>query len=439
MNDSGNGNDKERDRGEINSFVRKRMVLGILLALVILWVAGALMGLFQDAPLGNLARTITTKNQEPPASTPPVVKSDAPETVAHETTLETHAAPVVTSHSTSEKSSEVAKTASGGHEEPAEKVAPPPPAGTDTNTALSESDHSSTPSKADALPAAGHTGSTTEDQHAALPAADDSSSGTPKAHALSATLQLAKGMKFVTAAIEPMRYELTERFYGWRPNDIMDFTDNVNNFQLGVLEVTRRTVVSLTERISRTGSTASFDKNLENAMNWFMIKADRYWFPSPESKYKAGLDELNAYREKLAIGEAPFHTRTDNLIPLLSAYEDLLGSCDENLVKHKEKDGTQVSFFSADDYFFYAQGVASAMHTVLEAVYEDFHTTIDTRRGIEVLHHAIDSCRLAMEIDPFIITDSSLDGLLANHRANMAARISHARFYIGVLIKALST
>jgi len=248
-----------------------------------------------------------------------------------------------------------------------------------------------------------------------------------------------KGVAFVEATIKPLDYELNERSWGWRPNDILDFTDNVNNFQLGVLEVTRRTAVILTERISRTGTTAAFDRNLERAMNWFMIKSDRYWFPSPESKYKAGLNELMTYKEKLEKGEANFHTRTDNLIPLLMAYEDLLGSCEENLVKTKEDDGSSVSFFKADDYFFYAQGIASSMHTILEAVLEDFLITVESRRGAEVLHHAIESCHHATEIDPLLITNSSLSGILANHRANLAAPMSHARFYIGVLIKTLST
>ncbi|MGW8326111.1 MAG: DUF2333 family protein, partial [Desulfobacterales bacterium] len=234
-------------------------------------------------------------------------------------------------------------------------------------------------------------------------------------------------------------YELNDRFWGWRSNDILNFTDNVNNFQLGVLEVTRRTVVALTERISRTGATAAFDENLENAMNWLMIKARKYWFPSPESKYNASLNELRIYMEKLEIGEANFYSRTDNLIPLLMAYEDLLGSCEENLVKTKEDDGSSVSFFKADDYFFYAKGVVSAMGTILEAVQEDFIDIVETRGGIDVLHHAIESCHHASEIDPWVITNSSLSGILANHRANLAAPLSHARFYIGVLIKTLST
>ena len=249
----------------------------------------------------------------------------------------------------------------------------------------------------------------------------------------------AVGVAFVEAAIAPLNYELNERFWGWRPNDILDFTDNVNNFQLGVLEVTRRTVVALAERISRTGSTAAFDEHLENAMNWLMIKARKYWFPSPEDKYNDSLDELRKYIKALEKGEAKFHTRTDNLIPLLMDFEDLLGSCEENLVKVKEDDGSPVSFFKADDYFFYAKGVASAMGTILEGVLEDFRVIIDSRRGVDTLHHAIESCREAAEISPWIVTNSSLGGILANHRANMAAPLSHARFYIGVLIKTLST
>jgi len=246
-------------------------------------------------------------------------------------------------------------------------------------------------------------------------------------------------MAFVDAVIKPLDDELTQRFYGWRPNDILNFTDNVNNFQLGVLEVTRRTAVILAERISRTGSTASFDRNLQNAMNWFMIKADRYWFPSAESKYKAGLKEIRTYFYRLEKGEAQFYTRTDNLIPLLMAYQDLLGSCDENLVKSHEDDGTLVSYFKSDDYFFYAQGVASAMVTMLEGIATDFHVMVNRRGGMEELHHAIESCHHAIEIDPWLILNSELSSLFANHRLNMAAPISHARFYLGVLIKALST
>ena len=250
---------------------------------------------------------------------------------------------------------------------------------------------------------------------------------------------LPTGVTFVDAVIQPLSHELKERFWGWRPNDIINFTDNVNNYQRGVLEVTRRSAVLLSERISRTGSTDAFNPHLENAMNWLMVKADRYWFPSPESKYKESLTELEKYKQGLISGQASFYTRTDNIIPLLASYEDLLGSCDENLVKQKEDDGSKASYFKADDYFFYAKGVASAMGHILEAIHHDFAATIESRHGEGLLHHAIESCRQAAALDPLLITNGDLDGIFANHRAHLAAPISHARFYLGQLVKTLST
>lgn len=296
--------------------------------------------------------------------------------------------------------------------------------------APSGSEPSHSPSPAPAAPTAHDT---VADQ--STPPADE-----PGAHATApAPKPLPKGVAFIEAVIKPLSHELNERFWGWRPNDIINVTDNVNNYQIGVLEVTRRAVVQLTERISRTGSTDTINRKLENAMNWLMIKADGYWFPSPEAKYKDSMTELKAYRTQLAAGGASFYTRADNIIPLLMTFEDLLGSCDENLVKTKERDGSSVGFFTADNYFYYAKGVAAAMGEILEAVAHDFDQILISRHGEELLHHAVVSCRLAASLDPWLITNSDLDGILANHRANMAAPISHARYYLGQLIKTLST
>lgn len=249
-----------------------------------------------------------------------------------------------------------------------------------------------------------------------------------------------QGVYFMDQLIEPLEYELTERFWGWRPNDIIKFTDNVNEIQLGVLEVTRRTTVSLTERISRSGSAISLDPNLERAMNWLMVKADSFWFPSAENKYEDALEELRDYRSRLQQGNANFYIRADNVIPLLKALEELLGSCDDNLVKLKERDGSSVSSFHADNYFYYAKGVAKAMDSVLRGVEHDFARTLEMRGGADVLEHAIHSCHIAAELDPWLwVTEGSLNGILANHRANMAAHISHTRFYVSLLIETLST
>lgn len=243
-----------------------------------------------------------------------------------------------------------------------------------------------------------------------------------------------KGITFIEACIEPLEHELEDRFWGWRPNDVINITDNVNNFQLGVLEVTRRTTVALVENISRTGKSDAYVPSLEYAMNWFMIKPTKYWFPSAESKYKEGLEELKNYMNMVKNGEAGFYRRVDNLVPLLKSYESILGSCDENLVK----DLGELSYFTADDRLYYSQGVASAMIIILEAVAKDFGDTIISVQGEDVLHHAISSLEHAAHVDPILVLEGQPDGLTANHRANMAASISHARFYLGVLNTALT-
>jgi hypothetical protein len=149
-----------------------------------------------------------------------------------------------------------------------------------------------------------------------------------------------KGVATVMATIEVMDYELHKRFWGWHPNDLLRLTDNVENYQLGVLDVVRWTSIMLAEKLSRFGGSDKFDHHLENAMNWFMITPKRYWLPSPEGKYDAGLKEMHHYIEMLEKGESRFYARADHLVPLLASYENLLGSCHHHLIKEKEDDGT---------------------------------------------------------------------------------------------------
>lgn len=407
-------NDNNIEATEFKIFATKRVVAGILLTAVALWVAGTVFGFFEQPAGVRVARQndidkVKEKAADKPDAQPP------------------HKQPETTKQEPAEAKIDY-KEGTAGHISSTDLIA----TGRDTVAGGAV--------EKEPIEAVHEKPQTTK------PAQEEPEAQKPLPAAVSDGVEITavqktrpKGVAFIEAIRKPLAYELHDRFWGWRPNDILNFTDNINNFQLGVLEVTRRTVVILTERISRTGSTAAFDKNLERAMNWFMIKSDRYWFPSPESKYSAGLKELEIYKEKLEKGEANFYTRTDNLIPLLMAYEDLLGSSDENLVKYEEDDGTPVSFFKSDDYFFYARGVASAISTILEAIQEDFRAVVESRRGLEVLHDAIESSRHAVEIKPWVVTNANLSGILANHRANMAARISHARFYLEVLIKTLST
>jgi hypothetical protein len=384
-------------------FATQRIVTGLLLTVAFLWLTGTVLGLLSKS--------------EPPVTVLPLEQSGAVQIPSPQKPETSHI----------QAAGEIPKTDSSG-------MVPSPSLAKESKTQPDIPMHTDSgkpvrvPAQAPAKPAV-H--SPAGEKPAVIP------------HALDSSRAMAKktpGVAFVTATIKPLSYELNDRFWGWRPNDILNFTDNVNNFQLGVLEVTRRTTVILTERLSRTGSVESLNKNLERAMDWLMTKPERYWFPSPESRYEDALAEIAAYKSNLEKGDAVFYSRADTLLPLLAVYDNLLGSCDENLIKIKESNGEPVSWFRVDDYFYYAKGVASALETILEAVLEDFQPTLENRHATEILHHAIASCKRATEIDPWLfVTDSDYSGILANHRANLAAPISHARFYIEVLISVLST
>ncbi len=444
MNENNSADNGSETKKGFTIFAFKRLVIGILLLVAILWALGVVLGYFE-----NPSHMAFKHSAHQPT---PAKKAAAGNNSAENNTATNAKADKTVSHVKDEKTSSSIHLASK-------------PAGKNESAAQAESETSGHQNQHDTgrqarndsapqanLPAAGSQQVATIENKTAPAESHTQAKENPQAeengghakqpetiHAGKEEIQKPPGVTFVEATIRPLHYELYERFWGWRPNDILDFTDNINNFQLGVLEVTRRTAVVLSERISRTGTNDALDPNLENAMNWFMIKADRYWFPSAESKFKEGLKELDKYKEKLMEGKASFYTRSDNLIPLLSSFEDLLGSCDENLVKAFEEDGSPVSYFKADDYIYYARGVASTMLSILEAVNHDFISILESRHGTELLHHAIESCKRAVEIDPLLVFNSDLDGIFANHRANMAAPISHARFYLGQLIKTLST
>jgi hypothetical protein len=453
MENTPNPDSGEKQSKEFRLFAAKRILLGAIGIVLLLWLVSYALSFFDTpaseetdhtARVADVTSSHDDATQESPADTTdhaqtaphegPVDTTDntqtAPPAGNDEARVEAHGETEPMDHGQTPSHTSDSATGMAAHTPP-ETTAPV----TDTHAATAPPVETDRQSAAVEHETPGN--HTAQVGHAAQSAAKEASHA-PAGHAAFSASGVT-GVAFVDATIAPLRYELEERYYGWRPNDIVDVTDNVNNYQLGVLEVTRRTVEVLLERISSTGGSQTFDKDLETARNNLMINASDYMLPSAEDSYEEALDSLKNYRGKLMNGTAFFYGRIDNLIPLLRAYENLLGSCDDKLIKHYEDDGSEVSWFQADDYFYYAKGVASAMHSILEAVAVDFDTAIETRRGTEILHHTLEALHHATQIDPILILDSAPDGILANHRANMAAPISHARFFVGLLIETLST
>lgn len=252
-----------------------------------------------------------------------------------------------------------------------------------------------------------------------------------------------KGEAFTRALIRIMDDQVNQTFFGWRPNTIafgkLGLTDNINNRQLGVLEVARRTVIVLNENMTRFATTEAYNPQINEAMNFFMVSADKYWFPSASGKYREALWDLEQYIAALAKGRSRFYTRVDNLIALLANYKDLLGSSFHNLIKDTEADGRPVSWWMTDDYFYFSQGIALGMSHMLEAVKEDFHPELQKKNSLKLLEDAIHALHGASHLSPWVVTNGGKDGILANHRANMATYIGEAEHVISTLQTVLAT
>ena len=236
------------------------------------------------------------------------------------------------------------------------------------------------------------------------------------------------GVAFTEKLIELLDYELNGRSWGWRPNDLLigRFTDNINEFQLGALEASRYTATTLKESLTRLDGADAYDPNLVEAVNLLMSRADKFWFPSSESQYEEALENLLEFLNNLRQGKSHFYYRTENLQALVASYKDLLGNCQENLVKLEEPDGTRVSHFRADNYFYYCQGVAHVMHEMLRIVRVDFVEQLQTIDAVALMNKIVEDLERASESDPWLITNGHDDGILANHRYNLAAPISSA-------------
>ena len=236
------------------------------------------------------------------------------------------------------------------------------------------------------------------------------------------------GVTFTQKLIELLDYELNGRSWGWRPNDLLmgRFTDNINEFQLGVLEASRYTARTLKESLTRLEDADAYDPNLVEAVKLLMSRADKFWFPSSESQYEEALENLQEFLSNLQQGKSHFYYRTENLQTLVASYKDLLGNCHENLVKLEEPDGTRVSHFRADNYFYYCQGVAHVMHKMLRIVRVDFVEQLQTIDAVALMNKIVEDLERTSESDPWLITNGHDDGILANHRYNLAASISSA-------------
>jgi hypothetical protein len=245
---------------------------------------------------------------------------------------------------------------------------------------------------------------------------------------------IVSGEVFASTLAALVRHELDSPA-GWRPNDFVLWgpavlADNNASRQLGIITAVRESTRVLRDHLTKISST-EFDPNLTTASTSLQNDPTKFWFPSAENRFRAGVEALDRYVAGLRTTpptSKPIQDRNVEMIRLIQAWSDLLGDAHGALYKDAEPDGSSVRPWRTDDYFYHAQGVAHVIHHLTQAVRREYAQVLAGRRAIDdLLAQVAEALGQAAVLKPLVVLNGRTDGLFANHRRNLDGYIVEAR------------
>ncbi|MEW6665193.1 MAG: DUF2333 family protein [Thermodesulfobacteriota bacterium] len=264
-----------------------------------------------------------------------------------------------------------------------------------------------------------------------------------------------KGAHFVRAN-QALIQQMCEN---WLPNDYFWPTallDNMPNFQIGELEVVRYNVRVLRDNLTRMRTTDKLDPHVEAAFTALSNDPYKWWFPSAESRWRQGYASLETFYQKLVAGKTGFYPRADNLVELLNQYVSLMGGVNTRLINaprdvkesvsmegDKKADAgptvtveIDIPWYRVDDNFYYARGVAYALHESFRAIEVDFADVIRDKNSIPLVKKILELLKRC-DFEPIIVFNGDPDSIFANHSLNLSGVFNDARQKMNSLIVAL--
>ncbi len=240
---------------------------------------------------------------------------------------------------------------------------------------------------------------------------------------------LVGGEAFASTAAALMDHELSG-LTGWRPNDFVLWgpglwADNNANRQRGIILALRESLRVFKDHLTKVSSN-EYDPNLVAADTAFRNDAEKFWLPSAESKFRAGVRQLRAYVDGLKTDpprSRPIIQRNIELIRLCQAWNDVLGDAHGSLFADVD------SIWRTDDAFYRAQGVAHVVGHLAAAVGREYRREFYEVKPVvgTLLDDVIAALSRAAVMKPVVVLDGAPDGIFANHRRNLDAYITEAR------------
>lgn len=268
--------------------------------------------------------------------------------------------------------------------------------------------------------------------------------GMPVVHRVDDNLNLptvtsAGASRAVTDIAYLVRRETTD--HGWTPNDPVFqpgwWLDNTPNYQKGMMGALSRFTFELRDQIGRTRGSSAVDADLEQAAGNLAKEPDRWVIDfstsilptTPSDAYfRQAVKQLEAYNARLASGNAVFERRADNLLATLDRIALDLGASSAALETYiGENSGGVLPDFGADDLFYQVKGQVYAYTVILEALRQDFAKVIEDRELSALYGELLKSLRSAATLEPLIVANGAIDGVLANHLSMQGFYLLRAR------------
>ena len=248
---------------------------------------------------------------------------------------------------------------------------------------------------------------------------------------------------------------LLEKPGGYLTNDLTPpgvYLDNIPNWEFGVLTELRDLARSLRNEFSRSQTQSVEDKDLQVAEPKFNYDSDSWILPSTESEYRAGIEALYHYLNRLAddkVYDGQFFTRADNLSAYLQVVEKRLGSLAHRLAagvgqarfntdlagdpNARQSTPTpnesqfKTPWLKIDDVFFEARGYTWALVHTLKALEVDFGEVLANKNAVVSVKQIIRELENTQSFiwSPVILNGTGF-GMVANHSLIMASYISRA-------------
>lgn len=218
--------------------------------------------------------------------------------------------------------------------------------------------------------------------------------------------------------------------------DRTPFLDNKASFQRGIHTAVQRISNELVDSLGRVRGTSQIDPDLNKARGQLQYDMTSWYFgvspfgfrQSSPSSYRIGIEALDAFNARLVNCSATFDARSDNLATLIDVITSQIGSTTAAIDERSRNNNLGWFDTQADNYFWEGMGQLYAYYGFVAAAHADFEDVIRTRSLDAVWNRMEEQLRLALDLDPWIISNGKEDGwVMPTHLTTLGFKILRVR------------